>query len=150
MSKVTNPPARVAPAASKVAPASREANPAGSADPSGTSVVCAEDAEVRAASCEASLEAPFEIAMMVDEANNCSSTSLAEGEPAIPDPSLRRSEFFGSCLAALPLSAALDFLIASNTRPISHLSVSDPQIADCLAFVFRGRSGGPQFGFTGR
>src|SRR6185369_15599706 len=142
MSKVTNPPARVAPAASKVAPASREANPAGSADPSGTSVVCAEDAEVRAASCE--------MAMMVDEANNCSSTSLAEGEPAMPDPSLRRSEFFGGCLAALPLSAALDFLIASNTRPISHLSVSDPQIADCLTFVFRGRSGGPQFGFTGR
>jgi hypothetical protein len=67
----------------------------------------------------ASFEASFEMAMMVDEANNCSSTSLAEGEPAIPDPSLRRSEFFGGCrLAALPLSAALDFLIASNTLPI--------------------------------
>src|SRR5690349_24397443 len=89
------------------------------------------------------------MAMMVDEANSCSSTSLAEGEPALPDPSLRRSGFFGVCrLAALPLSAALVFLIASNTLPISHLSVSDPQIADCLALFLHGRAGGPQFRFA--
>jgi len=76
--------------------------------------VCAEDAEVRAGS--------FEIAMMVELANNCSSTSLAEGDPAMPDPSLRRSEFFGcGRLASVPLSVALDLRIASNTLPISHL-----------------------------
>jgi hypothetical protein len=73
--------------------------------------VCAEDAELRAA-------ASFETAMIVEPANRRSSISWDEGEPEIPEPSRRRFDSFGCDLAALPLSAALDFLMASNTLPI--------------------------------
>jgi hypothetical protein len=71
--------------------------------------VCAEDAELRAVS--------FETVRIVELANNSSSISFAEGDPVMPEPSLRRGKFFGCDLAALPLSAALDFLMASNTLP---------------------------------
>jgi hypothetical protein len=54
----------------------------------------------------------------VEFANNCSSISLAEGDPGMPEPSLRRGKSFGCVLAVLPLSAVLDFLMASNTLPI--------------------------------
>jgi hypothetical protein len=71
--------------------------------------VCAEDAELCAAS--------FEIAMIVELANSCSSISLAEGEPATAEPSLRRNESFGCCrFASLPLSVALDFLMEYSSH----------------------------------
>jgi hypothetical protein len=55
----------------------------------------------------------------VELANNSSSICFAEGDPVMPEPSLRRGKFFGCDLAALPLvSAVLDFLMASNTLPI--------------------------------
>src|SRR5215510_2545705 len=104
-----NPPARVASAASKVAPASREAIPPGSADPPGTSAVCAVDAE---------LGTVFPCGdMILEPLNNCSSICSAEGNPGTTGLSLRCSDF-GVALAALPLSVALCFLMASKTLPI--------------------------------
>src|ERR1044071_801600 len=70
-----NPPTRADPAASKVAPASREANPPGSADPPGTPAVCAEDAELRTV--------VFATDMIEEPLNNCSSISREEGSPAL-------------------------------------------------------------------
>jgi hypothetical protein len=68
------------------------------------------------------------MAMIVEPEKSCSSTSLAEGDPVIPEPSLRRGEFFGCCrLAALPSPGVLDFLMASNTLPIV-TSLKRPQI----------------------
>jgi hypothetical protein len=55
--------------------------------------------------------------MIVEPANSFSSISLAEGEPAMPEPSLRRCESSGCPLVPLPF-VALDFLMASNTLPI--------------------------------
>src|SRR6267143_482492 len=108
---MANPPTRAAPAAPKVAPASREAIPPGSADPPGTSAVCAVDAELCAVSCETD---------RIDEPlNSCSSICLAEGNPGILGLSPRRSEV-GCCRFGAPfLSAALAFFIASKTLPIN-------------------------------
>src|ERR1051325_8215464 len=105
-----NPPARVASAAPKVAPASREAIPPGSADPPGTSAVCAVDAELRTVFPGTD--------MIVEPLNNCSSICSAEGNPVAAGVSLRCSGF-GFALAALPLlSVALCRLMASKTLPI--------------------------------
>src|SRR6185436_20210731 len=99
-----NPAARVASAAPKVAPASREAIPPGSADPPGTSAVCAVDAELCAVSCETD---------RIDEPlNSCSSICLAEGTPGIPEDPSPRSEVGCFRFGAPLLSAALAFLIA--------------------------------------
>jgi len=114
MSYVTNPPTRADPAASKVAPASREAIPPESADPSGTSAVCAVDAELRAVSGET---------LMIDEPlNSCSSICLDEGNPEALGLSLRRAELLDSLFGAPGFSVALCRLRASKTLPIQFTS----------------------------
>jgi hypothetical protein len=55
--------------------------------------------------------------MIVEPLNNCSSILSAEGNPVTTGVSLRCSDF-GVALAALPLSVALCFLMASKTLPI--------------------------------
>src|ERR1044071_2732262 len=138
MSKVTYPPARVASAAPKVAPASREASPPGSADPPGTSAVCAVDAELRTALGTDMMEEPLKI---------CSSICSGEGSPETLGRSSRCSESgFGA--AALPLlSVALCRLIASKTLPIdSPQSVLYPQITRILITVACGLARVPQLG----
>src|SRR6185437_1544511 len=110
MSKVTNPPARVASAAPKVAPASREAIPSGSADPPGTSAVCAVDAELRTGFLGTD--------MMVEPLSSCSSICSAEGSPETRGLSSRCSDFAVG-FAALPLlSVTLCRFMASKTLPI--------------------------------
>src|SRR5260370_13066351 len=110
MSQVANRPTRAAPAASKVAPASREAIPPGSADPPGTSAVCAEDAELRAVSVETDrIEEPL---------NNCASICPTEGNPGTLGLPLRRSESDCFRLEALLSSVALARFKASKTLPI--------------------------------
>src|ERR1051325_5659704 len=114
MWEVTTPPARVASAAPKVAPASREAIPPGSADPPGTSAVCAVDAELRTVGPGTD--------MIVEPLNICSSILAADGSPETFGLSLRCSDC-SVAFAALPLSVALCLLMASKTLPIySHLN----------------------------
>jgi hypothetical protein len=61
--------------------------------------------------------------MIVEPAKSCSSMSRAEGSgDEIRGASLRRSFSLDCCFDALPLSVALDFLIASNTLPIHFTS----------------------------
>ncbi|PWT80609.1 MAG: hypothetical protein C5B44_05110, partial [Acidobacteria bacterium] len=101
---------RAAPAAPKVAPASREAIPPGSADPSGTSAVCAVDAELFAVLSG--------LDIIVEWFNNCSSICLAEESSDSAGTPPRRLEFADFLEA--PLSeVALDFRSASKTLPIS-------------------------------
>src|SRR6185369_7331699 len=121
MSKVTNPPARVVPAASKVAPASREAIPPGSADPPGTSAVCAVDAEPRTVLPGTD--------MMEEPLNNCSSTCSAEGSPETLGLLSSRCSGFADSFAAPPLSVALCRLMASKTLPID--SPHHSRCTDC-------------------
>src|SRR6185503_10612306 len=106
-----NPPARVASAASKVAPASREAIPPGSADPPGTSAVCAVDAELRTGLPETD--------MIEEPLNNCSSICSADGSPGTGTRGLSlRCVEFSVAFAASPLSVVLCRFIASKTLPI--------------------------------
>src|ERR1051325_1164407 len=112
MWEVTTPPAGVASAAPKVAPASREAIPPGSADPPGTSAVCAVDAELGTVFAET--------CMIEEPLNNCSSTCSGEGSPeTLGAGASSRCSDFPVGLAALPLlSEALCRFMASKTLPI--------------------------------
>src|SRR6185503_18178085 len=131
MSYVTNPPARVAPAASKVAPASREAIPPGSADPPGTSAVCAVDAELRTVLPGTD--------MMEEPLNNCSSICSGEGSPETLGRLPSRCSGLGDSFAAPLCSVVLCRLMASKTLPIDsphhslcNLCVLCVSVVNCL------------------
>src|ERR1043165_4502693 len=109
-----NPPARAPPAAPKVAPASREAIPPGSADPTGTSAVCAVDAELRTVFAG--------VDMIVEPLNNCSSICSAEGSPAVTGlPSAEQIEeqlLSGSTIMSTPAKTVRSSASTAHTADV--------------------------------